>query len=618
MSLSQALAMSAAGLRATQSGLALVASNVANAETPGYVRKTLVQETTTAGASGSSVRVAAIIREFDQYLQRQLRVESSGGAYANLRADFYERLQSIYGEPGSDSTLESQFDKFTQALQGLTTSPDAVSARSAVISSAQVLAQQLKGMTNDIQGLRIDAELGLSDAVSRANNAMTQIAAINRQLASSHANDAASTALMDQRDVYIDQLSQLMDISAVPGGQNQITVFTASGIQLAGTEAATLSFDAFATVSATSQWSADPDERSVGTLTLVSPNGGSIDLLANHAIRSGSIAAYVEMRDHILVTAQNQLDSIAAAMAKALSDKTTAGTAVTSGAGDGFDLDTAGVLSGNTIDLVYSDGTGQHRVTIVRVDDPSALPLPAGTTADPGDEVFGVDFSGGMSGVLSALNARFNGRLSFSNPSGAVLRMLDDGAANNTSIANASITKTLTSLTAGGAELPFFTDATSPYSGAITSLGSQSVGFAGRITVNAALVADPSKLIAYTAGVPAGDATRPNFIYDKLTGSAITFPPATGVGSASNPFVGSLPAFLRGVVSQQGEAAENAISLAQGQQVVLNALTQRVADESSVNIDVEMASLLNLQNSYAANARIMSAVKEMLDMLMNI
>jgi flagellar hook-associated protein 1 FlgK len=78
-----------------------------------------------------------------------------------------------------------------------------------------------------------------------------------------------------------------------------------------------------------------------------------------------------------------------------------------------------------------------------------------------------------------------------------------------------------------------------------------------------------------------------------------------------------LPAFLRGVVSQQGEAAANASSLAQGQEVVVNALTQRFADESSVNIDVEMTSLLNLQNAYAANARVMSAVKEMLDMLMN-
>ncbi|MBZ0145986.1 MAG: flagellar basal body protein, partial [Pseudorhodoplanes sp.] len=68
MSLTQALSTSTAGLRTTQAALALIASNVANAETPGYVRKTLVQATSSAGANGVSVRIAEITREFDQYI----------------------------------------------------------------------------------------------------------------------------------------------------------------------------------------------------------------------------------------------------------------------------------------------------------------------------------------------------------------------------------------------------------------------------------------------------------------------------------------------------------------------------------------------------------------------
>ena len=111
MSLSQALSTSVSGLRTAQAGLALIASNVANAETPGYVRKTLVQSTTAAGANGVSVRVAAINRELDVFLQRQLRAEASGGSYANLRAEFYSRLQRIYGEPGADATLEAAFKR---------------------------------------------------------------------------------------------------------------------------------------------------------------------------------------------------------------------------------------------------------------------------------------------------------------------------------------------------------------------------------------------------------------------------------------------------------------------------------------------------------------------------
>lgn len=620
MSLSQALNTSTAGLRTAQAGLSLIASNVANAETAGYVRKTLVQTTTSAGGTGAGVRVAAINRELDIYLQRQLRNEAAGGSYAGLRADFYSRLQSIYGEPGADATLEVAFNDFAAALQTLGTSPESPAARSAAISAAQVLAQQLNGMSNDIQALRSDAELGISDAVARANNAMERIAAINRQLALNTTPDAASATLLDQRDMYIDELSQLMDIRVVSTDHNQVNVFTNSGIQLVGTEAARLAFDPQGTMTPAAQWTADPATRAVGTLTLVTPTGGSVDLLANNAIRSGEIAAYVEMRDYILPEAQAQLDAMAAAMASGLSDATIPGSAVTAGAQQGYDLDTAGLLAGNSINLTWTDtATGkQHRVTIVRVDDPAALPLSNDATADAGDTVIGVDFSGGLAGVAAQLNSRFNGRLTFSNPSGTTLRILDDGAANNSTVDAASATVTRTGFASGGPQLPFFTDAAAPYTGAITANGQQSVGLAGRLVVNAQLVADPTKLVVYQPGISSGDSTRPNFIIGQLLDASTTFSAKTGIGSVSSPFTGSLSSFLRQVISTQGEAAENASNLAAGQEVVVNALKARVAEASAVNIDVEMANLLSLQSAYGANARVMSVVKDMMDRLLNI
>ncbi len=618
MSLSQALNTSVAGMKVAQSGLSLIASNVANAETPGYVRKTLYQGAVGIGEKGVSVKVQSINRELDVYLQRQLRTEAAGGSYANLRAEFYSRLQRIYGDPGADATLEVAFNNFTTAVQGLSTSPDAPAARSAVVSAAQVLAQQLNSMSSDIQAMRSDAEFGLSDSVGRANNAMAQIAAINRQLATNTRPDAAAASLLDQRDAYIDELSQLMDIRVVAGDLNQINVFTNSGVQLVGTQAAQLKFEPQGTMTAAAQWSSDSGTRNVGTLTLVTSTGGEVDLLMNGAIRSGEIAAYIEMRDDILVQAQTQLDELAAMMASALSDATVPGSAVTSGAQEGYDIDTAGLLAGNKINLTYTDNTGQKRnVTIIRVDDPSVLPLSNDATAAANDTVIGVDFSGGLGAVAAALNAQFNGKLNFS-ASGTTLRILDDGAANNTTINAVTATITRTGLSGGGAELPLFTDGFSPYTGAIRGSGSQSVGLAGRLTVNPDLVADPTKLVVYQAGTEAGDATRPNFILDKLTKSTMAFSARTGIGSQASPFNGSLTSYLRQVISVQGEAAANAENLATGQNVVVNALKERVADDSAVNIDVEMANLLNLQNAYGANARVMSVVREMLDQLMNV
>ncbi|MGH6741697.1 MAG: flagellar basal body rod C-terminal domain-containing protein, partial [Bradyrhizobium sp.] len=129
---------------------------------------------------------------------------------------------------------------------------------------------------------------------------------------------------------------------------------------------------------------------------------------------------------------------------------------------------------------------------------------------------------------------------------------------------------------------------------------------------------DPSKLVVYASGTAIGDPTRPNFIYDKLVNAAADFSPATGLGNASTPYTGSLPNYLRQMLSMQGEASSNASSLAQGQDVVVNALQKRVDDASGVNIDQEMANLISLQTAYGANARVMTAVRDMIDKLLNL
>lgn len=619
MSLSQALVSAISGLKVNQSSLSLVAANVANADTPGYVRKSVNQIAVAGNNTGIGVRISAIQRELNTYVQRQLRVENAGATYASTRADFYGRLQTIYGTPGSDNALETIYNKFTTALQALSTSPDDTAARSAVVSTAQLLAQQLNSMSDGIQGLRGDAELGISDAVTKANEAMSQIAKLNKELAASSQNDTATASMLDQRDSYIDKLSQLMDVNVVPIDNNQVAVYTNSGIQLVGTQASQISFEAQGTMSAAAQWTPDATTRTVGTLTLKSPYGGEADLIQSGAIRSGEIAAYLQMRDHDLVQAQSQLDAIASSMASSLSDKTTTGTAAASGLQSGFDVDIGSLSAGNRITINYTDSlTNMPRtITLVRADDPAVLPLSDNATATANDKVYGIDFSGGLSSVIGQINQAIGSTsLVASNPSGTMLRILDDGAGNIVNVNSVSVTSTATSLTGGGAELPFFTDGSRPYTGAISTLGSQSIGFSGRITVNALITADPSKLVTYQTTTSQADGTRPDFLLQQLTKSSMQFTPATGIGTVDSPFSGSITTFLRQVISQQGEAANAASNLKQGQDVVLAALQQRFNDASSVNVDQEMANLLTLQNSYAANARVMSAVKDMLDTLM--
>lgn len=618
MSLSQALSIAMSGLRANQLGLSLTSSNVANSDTPGYIRKTVNQIQTSSGSIGAGVSVTGVNRELDLYLQQQIRTEQSGASYADLRSSILSSLQSIYGTPGGTGTLETAFNNLVTAVQGLSTSSDSQSARIGVLNAAQSLTQQLNSMSAGVQSLRSQAESGLNSAVNTANTAMQQIVNLNTQLQSGNTTDAAAAALKDQRDQYVDQLSQLMDIRVIDNGNNQIQVFTNSGVQLVGAEASTLSFNPQGTVTPNTQWDADPTKSNLGTLTLHFPNGGSLNLIQTNSIRSGTIAGYLELRDKTLVQAQTQLDQFAANMSSLLSDKTTAGTAVSSGASNGFDLDLSGLQTGNVIHLTYTDvGNVQHQLSLVRVDDPSVLPLSNNATTDPNDRVIGIDFSAGMASVTSQLNAVLGSAgLQFSN-TGSTLRVLDDGVGTAT-VNAASVTSTVSSLLGGSGEVPLFTDGNGLYTGAITAAGQQSVGLAARIRVNSQLVGDPAKLVQYNATTPSGDTTRPDFLYQQLTAGKSLYSPSTGFGTSTLPFQATLSNFSQQIASAQGQAADTAKQIADGQDVVLSTLQQKFNSESGVNIDEEMAHLLSLQNAYAANARVMSTVKQMFDTLMQV
>ncbi len=617
MGLTQALATSLSGLQATQAGLSVVAGNVANAQTAGYITKSVSQVEAGSGSDGNGVRVSSINRLLDTFVQQQLWTESGGGAYADLNANFYQQLQQVYGQPGSSSSLDSVFNDFTSAVQALSTSPNSYSAQSQTVSSAQALAQQLNNATANIQSLRAQADQGIANDVQQANNALQQIANINSQLMNGGTADGTAATLEDQRDQYISQLANLMDIRVVHGTNDQVTVSTNSGIQLVGDKASQLGFTQTGTITAGLQWNADPTKSGLGTITLTSPSGTTTDLIAAGGIQSGEIAGYVNMRDKVLVQAQSQIDEIATQMSQALSNTTAAGTAASSGGHSGFDVDIGGLSNGNTIQLSYTDASSvQHNITIVRVDDPSALPLSNSATTNPNDTVIGISFSGGPAAVATALNTALGAAgLQFSNTTGNTLEVLDSGTPAVT-VNSASTTKTATSLTGGSGALPLFTDGASVFTDAITGAGAESTGYAGRITVNSALIADPSKLVSYSASTPAGDATRPNFIYNQLVNASLTYSPATGIGGVASPYQGTLSGYLSTMISSQSIATNAATNLQSGQDIVVNALQSRFNSTSAVNIDTEMANLLTLQNTYGANARVMSTVKAMLDALM--
>lgn len=614
MSLSSALGAAMSGLNVSQSGIDITSRNIANVGTPGYTKKVAQQSNLLVGGEGIGVRREAAQRQVDTFLQQQLRTSSASSAFLNVKSSMLGRIDAGFGTPDSNSSIAGTVSSLAAMLQEMIDNPESEASRATFLNEAGNLATKLNLASDNIQEMRLEAERNIAAGVEQANALLKTIANVNNQIASRQAGSLSIGDLQDQRDMAIDELSRLMDVKVVNRDDGTVTVFTSGGQLLLDRTPVELTFDERTQIDPTSTY----ENGGVGTIRIVS-GSTSVDLLAAGAIRSGALAGYIEMRDEILPEAQAQLDELAAQLALAMSEETVEGADAVNGAATGYDVDTSDMVAGNTINLSYTVGGVRQDVTIVRVDDPSVLPLSDTATAKTGDTVIGINFNQPMANIIADLQAALPADVVVSNPSGNTIRFLDDGATGNSDINAASATVTPSALTGGGTGLPLFTDG---INGEIFSNSlddpAQKTGFASRIKVNPAVIADDTVLVSYDAGVPMGDTTRPLDLLARLTTNTRTYAPETGIGGSTSPFNGSIDEFARRIVSFQASQASNAERDAEAQQVVSSSLQDRFDSETGVNIDDEMSNLLLLQNAYSANARVISTIQELFSVLMSI
>jgi flagellar hook-associated protein 1 FlgK len=623
MGLLNALNAANSGLRATESGLAVVSRNIANADTPGYTKKSLAQNTLTVGGASFGVESTSVQRSVNAFLQTQLRLETSQFNGLSVRQEFLGQIDQMFGEPGAANALDTLVNSFSQSLQQLAATPESFASRETVIADAATFAQQLRQLSGGVQAQRQNAEDLIADAVIDVNAALEQLAVINGQVVISGLSDLKAD-ILDERDKLIDQVAGLLEIKVHERDNGAVLITTASGNTLLDGQAAQLSFDRRGNIGAQSLYSTNPADRGVGTLALVSPNGLSIDLLEQGILSDGRIGTLIELRDTTLVETQAQLDELAHSFALALSTKTVDGTAASAGLQTGLEVDTAGLQPGNPITLTYTTtppGTPQT-VSIIRVDDPTKLPLANTATADPNDTVIGVDFSGGIAAAAATIDAALGAGVTVSSPSGDILRFLDDGAAATTDIDALSVAVTSTSLQDDGTQLPLFVDlgtSSQVYSGSLDG-SPQKLGFAGRISVNQAIAQDNELLVRYATSpqTPLGDTARPLDLIERLNEQAFTFDPASGIGQVQDPFDSTVMEFAQRVVSFQTGQADLAERELASQDIVVSALRERHQADIGVDVNSELSQLITLQNAFAANARIIQAIDEMMQMILRI
>jgi len=204
-------------MAAQQSVLAVIGHNVANTNTAGYSRQVahLVQETPTLGVAqdyGNGVRVSGVYRQRDQVLDQELRQDLSDLGRWESRAGRLEMIEGIVNEP-SDASLSAAMDEFWNAWSELSSDPDDQTRRAVVREQGRVLTYRLQTMVTRIEQLGQDIDSEIATRVGEFNLLLGDLRSLNTMVKESTLQGEAANDLRDRRDLLLDQLCQLANVT---------------------------------------------------------------------------------------------------------------------------------------------------------------------------------------------------------------------------------------------------------------------------------------------------------------------------------------------------------------------------------------------------------------------
>ena len=234
------------GAVAAQAALNATSQNVANLQTKGYTRQGVLLAAVAPGfgtrQAGNGVEVSALLRISDAYKTQQLwRANADLGRYS-AQQPYLTQLEQVMGD--DKSSLSYSVDNFFKALNAVGEEPTSAPLRGQVVAQAGALAESF----NSIYQVTRNQQLSVQqqrDAILPKFNTLTQnIAALNTRIVAAGATGTNVSALIDERDMAIDSLSQLAAVEVLEQPDGSRSVSLRSGQPLVvGNQSATLGID---------------------------------------------------------------------------------------------------------------------------------------------------------------------------------------------------------------------------------------------------------------------------------------------------------------------------------------------------------------------------------------
>lgn len=229
------------GLFAQRTGMQTTGHNIANANTEGFSRQRVnyvasnpmevpaMSRSTAPGQLGTGVDFSDITRLRESFLDDQFRNQNKSYGDWTIRQDTLEKIETIINEP-SDSGIRTVVDNFWNAWQDLAGNPDNLTARSVVLENAMAMADAFNDIAYKLTDLKNDLTENIHVKVDEANALIRQIAELNGEIFRAERLGNRSNDLRDQRDLFTDQLSKLINIEVTPTENGY--VITSDGTEL--------------------------------------------------------------------------------------------------------------------------------------------------------------------------------------------------------------------------------------------------------------------------------------------------------------------------------------------------------------------------------------------------
>ncbi|MDH0498507.1 flagellar hook-associated protein FlgK [Stutzerimonas stutzeri] len=291
------------GLSASQTALATTGNNIANVDTAGYSRQSVVQKSAAAdfigvGYVGNGTTVADIRRIYSEYLNTQLRTSTGLDSEAQTYLTQISQTDALLAD--STTGISSVLSSFFAALQTAAENPTDASARALLLTNAKGLSERFSSVYSQLADQNTYINAQLSSMTEQVNQLAASVASYNQAIVQASASGATPNDLLDARDQALVELSSLIGVTVVTEGNNA-NVFLGSGQPLVmGNSASTLS--------------AEPSATDPSRLNLMLNSGySSIDITS--VVSGGSISGLIRYRQEVLDPTLNELGRLAVVIA---------------------------------------------------------------------------------------------------------------------------------------------------------------------------------------------------------------------------------------------------------------------------------------------------------------